>query len=320
MKKRAVTWIIIAVILVIIGSATVAAAMFFNKWDFSGISSAEYETNTHELSESFTDISVNTYTANILFVPSEDGKCRVECYEKTNLKHTVSISGGKLSINAEDETKWYDNIGDFSEDYITIYLPESQYVSLFINSNTSDIEIPKDFGFQNIDISLSTGDVKNYASASDRISIETTTGLIYMENVSTSAINLAVTTGDIFADSVKCKGDINIIVSTGKVKLNDVRCTSLISNGNTGDIFLENVIAEKMFSVERSTGDIILNKSDAEEIFVTTDTGDVKGSLLNEKVFIISTDTGDVNVPGSVNGGRCEITTDTGDINLSVRR
>ena len=319
MKKRAVTWIIIAVILVIIGSATVAAAMFFNKWDFSGISSAEYETNTHELSESFTDISVNTYTANILFVPSEDGKCRVECYEKTNLKHTVSISGGKLSINAEDEPKWYDNIGDFSEDNITIYLPENQYVSLFINSHTSDIEIPESFSFQNIDISLRTGDVKNYASASDKISIETTTGSIYMENVSASAINLAVTTGDIFADSVKCEGDINIIVSTGKVKLNDVRCASLISNGNTGDIFLENVTAEKKFLVERSTGDVILNKSDAEEIFVTTDTGDVMGSLTSEKVFIISTDTGDVNVPGSVNGGRCEITTDTGDINIKIK-
>ena len=51
---------------------------------------------------------------------------------------------------------------------------------------------------------------------------------------------------------------------------------------------------------------------------ITTDTGNVKGSLLSEKVFIVSTDTGKKQVPNTITGGRCEITTDTGDIIISI--
>jgi len=82
---------------------------------------------------------------------------------------------------------------------------------------------------------------------------------------------------------------------------------------------LNNVIAAEKFSVERSTGDVKFDGSDAAEIFVRTDTGDVTGSLLTHKVFITKTDTGKVDVPKTVDGGRCEIITDTGDIALDIR-
>ena len=102
--------------------------------------------------------------------------------------------------------------------------------------------------------------------------------------------------------------------------LRNVTCENLTSNGNTGDLDLMNVIANGKFSLERSTGDIKFDKCDASEIFIKTDTGDLTGSLLSEKVFIVSTDTGNIDVPKTVSGGRCEITTDTGDVKLSVKQ
>ena len=70
--------------------------------------------------------------------------------------------------------------------------------------------------------------------------------------------------------------------------------------------------------IERSTGDIELNGCDAGEIFIETDTGNVEGTLLSEKVFVVTTDTGDKRVPNTTSGGRCEITTDTGDIYITI--
>ena len=80
---------------------------------------------------------------------------------------------------------------------------------------------------------------------------------------------------------------------------------------------MNHVIAEK-FSTERSTDDVKFDGSDATEIFVKTDTGDITGSLLSGKIFIAQSDTGDVDVPKSVDSGRCEINTDTGDIEITI--
>ena len=119
--------------------------------------------------------------------------------------------------------------------------------------------------------------------------------------------------------NVNCKNDISTSVSTGKSSFTEITCNSFTSNGNTGDIELNNVVASSSLSINRSTGDVKLNGCDGGEIYITTDTGNVKGSLLSEKVFIVSTDTGKKQVPNTITGGRCEISTDTGDIIISIQ-
>ena len=81
---------------------------------------------------------------------------------------------------------------------------------------------------------------------------------------------------------------------------------------------MKNVIASEKFFIERDTGDIELEGIDAAEISIKTSTGDVEGWVLSEKVFIPKSSTGDIDVPKTVNGGRCEITTSTGDIEISI--
>lgn len=90
--------------------------------------------------------------------------------------------------------------------------------------------------------------------------------------------------------------------------------SKIINNGRK----IINVIATEKFSIKRSTGDVTFDGCDATEIFVETDTGNVKGSLLTDKVFIAQTDTGRVDVPKTVNSGKCEICTDTGDIKIDI--
>lgn len=296
---RIKTWLIIATALVIVGILLFAGVMTACRWDFTQLGTVEFETNTYEFRESVSNISVNADTADILFAASKDEMCRVECYEMEHATHSVAIQNGILTIELVDSMQWHERIGiNIGTPKITIYLPEAAYTSLSIEESTGDIAIPECFTFEAIDIAVSTGDVKNYASATGMIRIRTSTGDIEMKHV--SADTLALT------------------VSTGKVKLTDIRCADLTTSGSTGDMTLKNVTATERISIHRSTGDIFLDRCDAADIYIKTDTGSVTGTLLTDKVFVANTDTGKVTVPNTVSGGRCEIITNTGDIKLSI--
>lgn len=320
MRKTIKIWLIIAAFLVVVGCIMFVLVMSAYQYDFDKLSTEKFETNIYEISDEFSNISMNTDAADITFVLSDNGKCRVECYEEAKAKHSAAVQDDTLVIKVSDEKSWYDNIGiNFGSPKITVYLPKTEYTSLLIDESTGDIKIPKDFKFNHVDISLSTGDVNFLASVSNMTKIKTNTGYIRVENISAGLLDLSVSTGNVTVSGVTCEGDVTIGVSTGKVYLTDIECKSLTSSGNTGDIFLDHVIATAKISIERSTGDVRFDGSDAAEIFVETDTGDVTGSLLSDKVFLAQTDTGSIDVPPTVSGGRCEVTTNTGDIKIDIQ-
>ncbi len=297
MRTKTKSWLMIAAVLVLFGGILFAGVMTKLEWDFRRLSTVRYETNIYEIDEAFDSLSIHTDTADVDFAFSGDGKCRVECHEEAKAKHSVTVENGALTIKRM--TVWYIGL-NFDTPKITVYLPQAEYASLYIEESTGDIDVPKDVSFENVDISLSTGDVDFEASVADTLKIKTSTGDIDVEDLSAGTLELSV--------------------STGKVTVSNVTCQSVTSKGSTGDIVFENVVATERFSVERSTGDVAFDGADAAEIFVKTDTGDVKGSFLTDKVFIAQTDTGDVDVPKTTSGGKCEIYTDTGNIKITVSR
>lgn len=319
MHRASKAWLIVGIFLVIVGLGLFAAAMTANRWDFTRLSTSEFETNIHEISENFHSVVIDTDTADIRFLPSENGGCEVVCQEYSKELHTVSVTDGVLAIAVTNDREWYDYIGiNIGETKITLYLPAGEYDDLSIRESTGDVEIPGDFSFSRMEISASTGDVDNAASASGDMKIETSTGDICVESVTAGTLDLSVSTGKITAASIVCKGGLKLHVSTGKSELTDVKCGSLTSTGSTGDISMRDVNVAGHLSIERSTGHIRLDGCDAAELSLKTSTGDVTGTLLSEKVFVTKTSTGDVDVPVTVSGGKCEITTDTGDIRIKI--
>lgn len=313
-------WLIAAAALVLIGAALFVGAMTACDWNFTQLNHSPFETNTYTIREEFGFIRLDTDTADIAFVPSKDGACRVVCYERESERHDVRAENGVLNVCKADEKKWFTYIGiQVGTPKITVYLPESEYGALVVTESTGDIEMPSAFSFGCIDITASTGDIYCAASASDMVKIETDTGNIAVENITSAIVKLTASTGCVTAEHVNCTGNMEVHVSTGKTYFKDVRCENLLSDGSTGDISLTDVTAIKTFLLERSTGDVMFDGCDAAEITVQTDTGDVTGSLLSDKVFITETDTGHVNVPKTAVGGTCAVTTDTGDIHLSVK-
>ncbi|MBQ2711948.1 MAG: DUF4097 family beta strand repeat protein [Clostridia bacterium] len=312
-------WFIIAGSLIVIGLLIVLLASCGIDWDFSKLGTSQLITNTYEIQDEFVDISVITATADVILLPSTDGTCRVECIEDEKQKHSVSVVSGVLTVNAEDNRKWYDFISlFFRKQQLKIYLTEKEYSALFIKTKTGAVELPKDFFFASINVNLETGSIQNRASASGEIRIKASTGDIFVEGVSASSMDLSVSTGKITVTDVACSGNIGADVSTGKCIMTNVSCANFDSEGSTGAIQLSNVIVSEKLSVERNTGDITFERCDAAEISMETDTGDIKGSLLSEKIFFAKTDTGRVDVPKTSSGGRCEIETDTGNIRITI--
>jgi len=319
MSGKTKIWLVTAFSLILIGTVIFMGVMFTLKWDFTMLSTIKYETAQHIINESFDSVFVDTDTADVVFALSESDECSVRCYERENETHKVSVKDGTLEIKLLDERKWYQHIGiSFASPKITIYLPMESYRSLSVKADTGKVDIPSDFRFESIDVSVSTGDVRCDASASGRAKIKTSTGDIRINNISVDTLDLAVSTGAVRVYGLECAKELSLVVSTGKTTLSDVLCGSLSTNGSTGGITLKNVIVSGKLSVKRSTGGVKLEGCDAAEIYIKTSTGSVKGSLLSQKIFIVDTDTGSKKVPDSLEGGRCEIITSTGDIKIEI--
>lgn len=322
MRKGTTAWLVAATVLILAGCILFAGVMTILDWDFFKLVTVEYEINTYTVSEAFDSIVIDTDTADVVFVPSEDGVCRVECREEKNAGHSVAVKDGTLTVALRDDRSagsWIKGIGlNFGTPEIRVCLSETMYDSLRIDESTGDVAVPEDFTFNTADLSSSTGDIAFRAAVLGAVRIETSTGDIRVENTTVGSLDLAVSTGDVIVSGVACTGDLAVGVSTGEVHLRDVVCGRVVSDGNTGDISLGNVVAEESFFIERSTGDVTFDGCDAAAISVKTDTGDVTGSLLSNKMFVIDTNTGDVDVPETVDGGRCEIVTDNGDIELNI--
>jgi DUF4097 and DUF4098 domain-containing protein YvlB len=301
MNKSTKTWLITAAALLLGGCLIFAGVMTMLAWNFSELSTDQFETSHHEVKEDFRSISIVTDTADMELIASEELKCEVVCHEQKNGKHSVSVRDGVLIIEVKDTRKWYDHIGiEFIDARkITIYLPDGEYGALAVKGTTGGAKIASDFAFESIAVSFTTGSIKSYSSASGAVKLKTTTGGISIENCYV--------------------GSVDVSVSTGSLNAEDLACKSFTANGSTGDIKLKNVIAEEKLSLKGSTGSIKLDSCDASEIFIKTGTGSVTGTLISNKTFIARSNTGAVSIPKDTVGGKCEITTNTGNIKITLK-
>ena len=274
-------WLILAIVLIVFGLITFAVIMTIYGWDFGKLNSAKRVTNTHNITDIFHSICIDTETANIRIVPSVDGHCSVVCNEFDKLTHTVTVENGTLSVRLKDERAWYEHIGiNFRSIAITISLPQDVYEALSIKLTTGDVSITD----------------------------------LQCKSLTTNG-----TTGDITLKNITVSENLSIKHTTGDVTITDLQCKTLTADGSTGDITLKNVIASEKLLIGCTTGDVRFDRCDAGEIFVDVTTGDIRGSLLSEKIFIAKTSTGDIRLPDSSTGGTCRVTTTTGDIHLEIK-
>lgn len=295
MKKAIIT----ALCLLTAGILLCVGAVALINFDFERLDTNMYSQKSYEFSERIDNIIIDcNNTADIEISPSEDNTAKVICFEKDNRRHLVTLIDSTLRIE-EEHTEWYKNISFFSfkSPKITLYLPKKDYNSLSIECTTGDIDVT-DLNAENFAIKTTTGDTTLKNITSTDLKISATTGHAKLSNVDTS--------------------NLNIKVSTGDAKLCKVTSENTEIKSSTGDITLSESRAENQLKVNVTTGDIKFENSDAKDIYCKSTTGSIKGTLLSNKVFITDTTTGSIDVPSSVEGGKCELKTTTGNIKISV--
>lgn len=301
MKKAVKVWLITAAVLVAAGIGLMMAAMAEVDFDIRRLSTIQYESNTYQVKEKFDKINIDESSSNVEFVLSDNKKCSVECYAPENIRYSASVTNGALTVKAVDDREWYEHFGiSFDSPKVTVYLPEKEYASLTVSSDTGNITIPDDFTFKSLNAECSTGNVKCAATVKGTLAIRTSTGNINVRDAAADEIGLKATTGNVIMDGVKVKKDLDIEVSTGNIKLTDVT-------------------AKGGFWLSSSTGNIRFDGCDATSITAATSTGNITGSLLSPKIFNAHTGTGRVNVPTSSSGGVCDLKTNTGNIDVDIK-
>lgn len=321
MNKNIKGWLWAALAMILVGLALFWGLVFSTDGFSNFATKEEVLEKVYPISESFSNISVDVSSDNVsfLFVPSNDNSAVVYCPERDTLHYSVTVENNTLAVRLVDQRKWYDHISLFTpSSSIQIRLPQEIYGNLMIRGSTSHIEIPKEFSFESVDISVSTGDVYCYASASEGMKIHGSTGSVRVEDVRIGNLDISLSTGCLTLSKVECAEDILLQISTGKTLLKNISANNLTSTGDTGDLTIESGSITNLLSLDRSTGDVEFTDCSMGQGKIHTDTGDVTGTLLSPMIFSATTDTGSVKVPDTTTGGICKITTDTGDIHITL--
>lgn len=310
MKKGTVIALIVAACLIVTGGMLTFSGLLGADFNFL----QETVNKVYTAEGSFQNIQIDTGVCDVRFFKT-DGDLTVHCPKTERLEYIVLVEDGVLRISAMDMRKWYDFIGiNLTETKMTVYLPEDQYDSLYIKTNTGDIDIPQDFSFDNASLQSDTGDVDFAATVAEQLTVSVSTGDVDIQHTTVGQLEVHSSTGDMELENVQVNGSVSLQSTTGEISAENVTCVNLYSQSSTGDTNLKNVLTGSSLEITTTTGDVKLENSDADFVSITTTTGDVTGNFLSPKWFITETDTGNIKVPQSREGGECRIQTDTGDI------
>ena len=301
MKPAKKVTIIVAAALIVVGFMISLGALNSMGFDFKKLNTVNYETNTYMIDEAFTNISVESDACDVRLLLSDDGSCKVICNESDEVSHSVTVQNHTLLIDSKDKRKWYEHIGFYFGNYgkmeVEIYLPQSEYESLYILGISGDIIVPDDFSFSDAKIRNTSGDVSFQGSVKNDLSVKTVSGDLYVKDANPKNLDVKST--------------------SGTIQLTDIECQKASSETTSGEIIFSNLIASENIYIESVSGDVQLYVSDSNYLWIKTVSGDVSGSLLSEKIFKTETISGDIRVPKTTGEGECEIKTTSGDVDIT---
>lgn len=311
---------------IIVGSALlVTGGILLGVGLANSASSGTNVTREELLNEDFNNFDFNLDISDLTFVKTNDGTKKIVFQEQKKLFHEFTVEDGTLKVKFKDNRAWNEKWFSFGVNIkVTVYLPETSYGNLKIDSDTGDTNIPEDFTFDSFHLEGHTGDLNMSANVTNSYYAKLSTGDMKLNSITTKEMELKTDTGKMFLTDVDVKEDLAMKISTGDITLNNVHAKNLSKNkdgkGSTGKIKLINTVISENITIRNGTGDVIFTDSDAHDLDVEASTGDVKGTLLTGKLFTAKTSTGHINVPDDdPTGGVCKIKTSTGDINIKIK-
>ncbi len=271
----------IALILVVVGLVLCAAAAIGSGFDLDLLSFGEERTFcSRDYDASMVrSVSLTFDVDSIAVAPSEDGNVHLSWYSRDPQKDELSVADGVLSLKTARKS----------------------FISLNVRNYDAVLSLPADFD----------GELR----------VSTSTGSISVSDLKPNLLTLESTTGSIRLSNLNVAGAISAETSTGSVYMTNVSAAEISRRGSTGSTNLTDVSASAL-NARVTTGSIILDTVDAQSLTLRATTGSISGPLAGRMVdYTIrsSVSTGSNSLPEKLDGGARTLNADTttGSIRLS---
>lgn len=336
MKNAKRRWLLLAAALVILGAALCRGAYAAMGYDLTKLNSETMETSSYKIEVPFSKISIKASDAKVVLLPSEGKTCWVQCTSWKNEPYTAEVIDRTLTIQPAKSPIlrlwWF----AFGEPSILLYLPNSCYEQLNIETGSGNMDLPQDFTFSNAQLKSSSGHISLESKVEKKLSAKTSSGYLLVNGVSCKEMTLLSSSGN----GEVCYGGANrlqIKSSSGEISLSYLTCGELEAEASSGDISLTgvqlsgdlkvnttsgtislNICDAGSLKLKSSSGTIFLTNCDADSLELRSSSGDILGSLLSDKRFITKSSSGRIQVPETTSGGVCKVETSSGDIRFRI--
>lgn len=336
MKNSKRKWLLLAAALVILGAALCQGAYAAMGYDLTKLNSEMLETSSYKIEVPFSQISIKASDAKVVLLPSENKNCWVQCTSWKNEPYTAKVIGKTLTIQPAKSPIIRLFRFALGEPSILLYLPNSYYEQLSIETGSGNMDLPQDFSFSNAQLKSSSGNICLESRVDNKLSAKTSSGYLLVNGVSCKEMTLLSSSGN----GEVCYGGadrLQIKSSSGEISLSYLDCGELEAEASSGDISLTgvqlsgdlkvnttsgtislNICNAGSLKLNSSSGTISLTNCDAGSLELRSSSGDILGSLLSDKKFIAKSSSGSIQVPETGSGGVCKVETSSGDIHFKI--
>ena len=211
--------------------------LFMLDFKVDRLEAMELVEKTYPISGDFSNISILTSDYDVNLLPAEDGVPRLVSKEARRVRHSMEVTDGTLSIQIQDDRGFRDRIGIFIQSpSMTLYLPESSYETLLIETTSGSIHLQ--------------------TSAGNSIQAKTTSGSIHLRDILAScSLSLSSTSGGIRLS--KCDApEIQIKTTSGSVTGQLLTPKYFKVDTNSGTVSVPYAVAAEICRIETTSGSV----------------------------------------------------------------
>lgn len=210
----------------------------------------ETTTDEKEITEDFSNISIEVSYEDITFYESEDDVTRVTFVHPEACTTTIEVKNNTLVV--KEKTPMFSSIGT-SEGKLEIYLPAGEYSNLDIDCASANTNISR-FEFESIDIDCASGNVTLDDMSLNTIEIDAASGDIYISDVSANRIEIDTASGDINLSNVISEY-MEFNTASGNVTFDECDANNIDIDTASGDV-TGTLLTSKDFDVDTASGSI----------------------------------------------------------------
>lgn len=273
---------IIGLILLVIG---IIGTIFTVKSQLSGEETLEEKVvDTND----FANIDIKTDNAEIIVLPVEDEKARVELLSNVSrYNFSTEVEGDVLNVQVKTKRKKLIHFDIFSKPLsLTVLVPKKEYESIHVQSNNGLINI-SDLEGGDIQLETNNGRVHVDNVKGQTLTVDTDNGSVDMKNVDTKLVNVSSNNGRIELEGVQ--GEIIGKTDNGRISLltEDLdRPINLRTTNGKIDVNSKNKPTNAMLDLKTHNGKI--------QVFGSSEWDNIIGN--GENLVKISTDNGSITI------------------------